>query len=255
MSTESSKESERELQIGHEPDAIRRRLEAPTRQSYLADAILGAIDGCVTTLAIVAGAVGARFPPTVAIVLGLANLLADGFSMAVSNFQSGRTREQQLDRVRRTELEHIRRVPDGETEEVRQIFANKGFAGETLERIVDTITADRDLWVKTMLVEEHGLALDGPKPWLSGLTTFLAFVVVGMVPLLPFLIAVLEPQQVFRASVLMSMAAFFAVGMLKGQILNDGRLKYGLETLVAGSLAASLAYVVGAALRELYGIG
>lgn len=242
------------LRADHEPDAIRRRLASPVRKSYLADAVLGAIDGCVTTLAIVAGAVGARFPPTVAIVLGVANLLADGFSMAISNYQSGRTREHLLEKTRRTEHEHIRHVPDGETEEIRQIFMAKGFEGATLDRIVETITADTNLWVDTMLVEEHGLALDGPRPWLSGLTTFAAFVVVGMVPLLPFLISVLAPQQVFMASVLMSMAAFFAVGMLKGQVLDDRRLRFGLETMVAGSLAALLAYAAGAVLRQFVGV-
>ncbi|HZW60228.1 MAG TPA: VIT1/CCC1 transporter family protein, partial [Woeseiaceae bacterium] len=206
----------RTLHADHEPDAIRQRLASPVAKSYLADAVLGAIDGCVTTLAVVAGAVGARFSPTVAIVLGVANLLADGFSMAISNYQSGRTREHLLEKARLTEHEHIRHVPEGETEEVRQIFRSKGFEGEVLERIVETITADPDLWVNTMLVEEHGLALEGPRPWLSGVTTFAAFTAVGLVPLLPFLVSVLAPEQVFTASVLLSLAAFFAVGVLKG---------------------------------------
>jgi VIT1/CCC1 family predicted Fe2+/Mn2+ transporter len=245
---------ERELERDHEPEAIRRRLAAPQRQSYLADAVLGAIDGCVTTLAIVAGAVGANFSPLVAIILGCANLVADGFSMAVSNHQSRRTREQLVARTRQTELEHIRTIPRGEREEVRQIFAGKGFDGDTLERIVETITADPDLWVKTMLVEEHGLALEGPKAWLSGLTTFAAFVAVGLVPLLPFMLASAASERVFAASVLASMAAFFGVGVLKGHILDYRRLRSGLETMLAGTLAGALAYGVGALLRSLYGV-
>jgi VIT1/CCC1 family predicted Fe2+/Mn2+ transporter len=245
---------DRELERDHEPEAVRRRLAAPQRQSYLADAVLGAIDGCVTTLAIVAGAVGANFSPLVAIILGLANLFADGFSMAVSNYQSARTRKQLVARTRETELEHIRRIPRGEREEIRQIFASKGFEGETLERIVETITADPDLWVKTMLVEEHGLSLEGPKPWLSGLTTFAAFVAVGVVPLLPFMLASAVSERVFAASVLSSMAAFFAVGVVKGHILDYRRLRSGLETMLAGTLAAALAYGIGALLRSLVGV-
>jgi VIT1/CCC1 family predicted Fe2+/Mn2+ transporter len=245
---------DRELARDHEPEAIRRRLTAPQRQSYLADAVLGAIDGCVTTLAIVAGAVGAKFSPLVAIILGFANLLADGFSMAVSNYQSGRTRQQLVARTRETEFEHIRRIPRGEREEIRQIFAGKGFDGDTLERIVGTITADPDLWVKTMLVEEHGLAPEGPKPWLSGLTTFAAFVAVGLVPLLPFMLVSAVSERVFVASVLASMAAFFAVGVLKGHILDYRRLRSGLETMLAGTLAGALAYGIGALLRSLIGV-
>lgn len=244
----------RPLEAEHRPEAIRRRLAKPVRHSYLADAVLGAIDGCVTTLAIVAGAVGAGFSSVVAIVLGIANLLADGFSMAVSNYQSGRTREDLVERTRQIEREHIRRVPQGETEEIRQIFAAKGFSGETLERIVETITSDPDVWVDTMLVEEHGLALQGPSPWLSGLSTFAAFVVVGLVPLVPFLFTALAPNEVFTVSVVLSMVAFFSVGVLKGHVLGNRRWRFGIETLVAGSSAALLAYMVGALLREAWGI-
>lgn len=242
------------LQEEHSPEAIRRRLAAPTRHSYLADAVLGGIDGCVTTLAVVAGAVGAGFAPVVAIVLGVANLLADGFSMAISNYQSGRTREHLLESTRRDELEHIRHVPDGEEEEVRQIFAAKGFSGATLEHIVETITADGERWVNTMLVEEHGLALEGPSPWISGLTTYAAFVTVGMLPLLPYLILPLAPRHIFPASALLSLAAFFLVGAVKGHLLSYRRLRFGLETMVAGGAAGVVAYVVGAVLRDLYRI-
>lgn len=242
------------LLADHHPEAIKRRLAAPVQHSYLADAVLGAIDGCVTTLAVVAGAVGARFSPTVAIVLGLANLLADGFSMAVSNYQSARTREDHLERTRRDEYEHIAHVPEGETEEIRQIFAAKGFSGDTLENIVSTIISDKKSWVDTMLVEEHGLALETPRPWMSALATFAAFIVVGLVPLAPFLIVSLSPAQVFPASVMFSMAAFFGVGALKGHVLNDRRFKYGTETMLAGTVAAMLAYFAGSVLRDMFGV-
>jgi VIT1/CCC1 family predicted Fe2+/Mn2+ transporter len=242
------------LQADHRPDAIRRRLAAPSRHSYLADAVLGSMDGCVTTLAIVAGAVGAGFKPVVAIVLGLANLLADGFSMAISNYQSGRTREHLIERARRDELEHIRRIPHGEKEEIRQIFAGKGFTGDVLEHIVATITSNRQRWVDTMLVEEHGLALEGPNPWISGLTTYAAFVAVGLVPLLPFLILPDMFDRIFAASAALSLAAFFLVGAAKGHILKYRRLRFGLETMLAGGAAALVAYSVGAVLRDLYNI-
>jgi len=173
---------------------------------------------------------------------------------AVSNYQSARTREDQLERTRRDEYAHIEHVPEGETEEIRQIFAAKGFSGDTLEKIVATITSDKKSWVETMLVEEHGLALESPRPLLSALATFAAFIVVGLVPLVPFLIVFLLPAQVFPASVIFSMVAFFAVGALKGHVLNDRRLKHGTETMLAGSLAAMLAYFAGSVLREMFGV-
>jgi hypothetical protein len=74
-----------ELEAENSPKVVQGRLAERRRPSYLADAILGGIDGCVTTFAVVAGAVGSGFTSVVIIVLGVTNLLADGFSMAASN--------------------------------------------------------------------------------------------------------------------------------------------------------------------------
>lgn len=117
------------LQSAHTPDAIRERMEEPARASHLPDAVLGALDGCVTTFAVVAGATGGQLSGNVVIILGLANLLADGFSMAASNYSSVRTLEQTLRRARREEEEHIAHVPSGEREEVRQISLRKASPG------------------------------------------------------------------------------------------------------------------------------
>jgi VIT1/CCC1 family predicted Fe2+/Mn2+ transporter len=146
-----------ELHAQHEAAVIESRLTAAKQNSYLGDAVLGAIDGCVTTFAVVAGASGAALPASVAIILGLANLLADGFSMAASNYQRAKSEHEWLARARAIEEMHVQKVPDGEREEVRQIFAAKGFQGELLQQIVQGITHDRKLWVDTMRTEELGL--------------------------------------------------------------------------------------------------
>ena len=133
----------RKLAMEHSPEAIKERLKKPAKENVLGDAVLGGIDGCVTTFAVVSGVVGAGFPSSVALVLGFANLIADGFSMAVSNYESIKTSGEYIQRIRDTEEEHIDNVPDGEREELRQIFGNKGFTGEVLESIVNTISSDR----------------------------------------------------------------------------------------------------------------
>lgn len=237
----------------HAPDAIRARLAEQKKHSYLGDAVLGGIDGCVTTFAIVTGAIGAGFSSTVVIILGVANLLADGFSMAVSNYQSTKSEHELLDEARASEERHIEQYPQGEEEEIRQIFMQKGFSGEVLEEIVTVITEDKTLWVDTMLTEELGLRLQAPDPFRAALATFLAFLAVGLVPLLPFLLPLVTADKMFFASVFATSLAFMAVGMGKGKMLNLPILKSGLETLFVGGAAAGISYLVGYLLQGIAG--
>lgn len=244
-----------DLQAGHTPDAVRARIGAVRSHSYLGDAVLGGIDGCVTTFAVVAGAVGGGFSSGVVIILGLANLVADGFSMAVSNYQSTKSVREEVDKQRREEELHIRHVPEGEREEIRQIFGSKGFEGDLLEKIVSVITADRELWVETMLTEEHGLQLNGPQPLRAATATFFAFILVGLFPLVPFLSGILSPVESFITSAFAAGVAFFGVGLVKARLLERPVLRGGLETLLTGGAAASLAWVIGFWLRTKFGAG
>lgn len=230
------------------------RLDRRFAESSLGDAVLGGIDGCVTTFAVVSGAVGAGLGGRVAIVLGCANLLADGFSMAVGNYQSTTARAERLAEIRRQEELHIDTVPEGEREEVRQIFARKGFEGETLERIVETLCADRERWVETMLSEEHGLQKAPPRPLRAALVTFGAFLGVGIMPLLPFMFAGLAPRSQFLCSVALAGLMFFGIGLARGRLLGRPALPAGLSTLATGGLAAALSYGVGHGLRTVFGL-
>jgi VIT1/CCC1 family predicted Fe2+/Mn2+ transporter len=236
------------LETTHTDEAIAARLAAASRHSYLGDFVLGAIDGAVTTFAVVAGVSGAQLPNHIAAILGLANLLADGFSMAVSNFLGVRAEAQVVDHVRKIEEKHIEKVPEGERAEIRQIFASKGFSGELLEEIVNVITHDRERWLDTMLKEEFGLQTDRPSPWRAGLATFAAFVLAGLVPLLPFIFSRdLPASGLFGASGALTAITFFLVGAAKGRIVRRSVIWSGLETMAVGMIAAGLAYVVGVA--------
>ncbi len=232
----------------HTREAIRERLQEGYRHSYLRDVIYGAIDGAVTTFAIVCGAAGAQLSAGVIVVLGIVNLLADGFSMGVSNFLGTRAEQQVRQHVRKTEERHIRMYPDGEREEIRQIFAAKGFSGTELEHIVDVITSDHDRWVDTMMVEELGMPLAGGSPWKAGAATFIAFVVVGFIPILFYVADVILPgdlQHPLFWSVVLTGAAFFIVGAAKSRFIMESWWRAGLETLAIGGVAALIAYAVG----------
>src|SRR5262245_18835256 len=109
-----------DLHSDHTQEAIANRLAAATGHSYLGDFVLGAVDGAVTTFAVVAGGAGAGLSNGIVLILGFSNVLADGFSMAAGNFLRARADQLLLERFRRMEETHIEHIPDGEREEIRQ---------------------------------------------------------------------------------------------------------------------------------------
>ena len=237
-----------DLHAEHTPAAIENRLQERTRHSYLRDGVLGAIDGTVTTFAIVAASSGAGLSHGVALVLGLSNVLADGFSMAAGNYLGAKADRQVVDRARQIEEHHVETVPDGEREEIRQLFAAKGFAGPVLEDVVEVITQDRERWVDTMLTEELGHRLDNPDPLRAAATTFVAFLAAGLVPLFALM---LFGQGGFGPAATAAALSFVVIGWIKGALVNHSPLRSAVETLLIGGFAASLAWGVAAAIKDV----
>jgi VIT1/CCC1 family predicted Fe2+/Mn2+ transporter len=232
----------------HTPEAIRLRLSEGTEHSYLRDWVYGGIDGAVTTFAVVSGVAGAELGARVILILGAANLVADGFSMAASNYVGTKTEREQLERAGRVERKHIEEDPDGEREEVRQIFERKGLTGGTLEAVVSELTSSRDKWVRTMVTEEYGLPREVRSPMLAGIATFSAFAICGFVPLLPF---VLRLSQALSLATILTALVFVAIGSLKGRVSASPWWHSALETLAIGSAAAAVAYIIGLALKHI----
>ncbi|MEQ6886157.1 VIT1/CCC1 transporter family protein [Salicola sp. Rm-C-2C1-2] len=241
------------LEHSHDPEAIRQRLNAEPAPSYLRDAILGGIDGCVTTVAVIASVAGAGLPGMIAFVLGIASLIADAFSMGVSNYQAVKSDDDARNQLRDQEERHILLDPDGEKEEIRQIFAQKGFEGQTLTNIVDTISADHRLWVNTMIQEEFGHPLSGPSPWKAAIATFAVFIGVGLIPLLPFIAPFLVGLDMFVVSAIAAVISLFGIGWVKGVVLGMSRFRGGLETLAMGGGAALLAFLLGFVFEPMLG--
>jgi vacuolar iron transporter family protein len=232
----------------HTPDGIAARLAAGPRVSYLRDFVLGGIDGAVTTLAIVAGVVGADLEARVVVILGLANVLADGFSMAAANYSGTKTEVDDYRRMHAQEERHVRLHPEGEREEIRQIFQSKGLTGQALDDVVAALTSSRRAWIDTMLMEEYGLARVQRSPVTAGLATFAAFLLCGLVPLVPF---ILDLAQAPLLAALTTAAVFFAIGSLKSRWSTESWYASGTETLGIGMGAAAIAYAIGALLGSL----
>lgn len=231
---------------------VMRRASSAAR-IYLGDAVLGSIDGTITTFAVVSAVVGGGLSGAVILVVGLANLIGDGFSMGASNYLKARSDEERHTQVRREAGDTIARDPAGERDRMRGSLRHKGFRGELLDQAVDVVTRSRLRW------EEMRLALDGKlgqkegRPVLCGLATFLAFVTAGAIPLLPFLVMRQVRTRAFLISTAFALATFFLVGVLRGRVLGVRPLRSGLQTLIIGGGAAALAYTVGALLRNAVG--
>ena len=226
-----------------ETDAqIAARLADPPGRGDLRDLVYGAIDGAVTTFAIVAGVQGAGLSTFIILALGFANVLADGFSMAAGNYMATKAELDNIQRIRRLEEELIRADPDHERRELRAILAQKGLSGDTLEDATRQIALNRQSWISMILDGVYGLGSADPHPMRAALVTFAAFLVAGMVPLLPFLLPVPEP---FATSAIMTLAAFFGIGTLKSRWSLAPWWRSGAETLLIGGTAAALAYFVG----------
>jgi VIT1/CCC1 family predicted Fe2+/Mn2+ transporter len=236
-----------ELEHEHSAEAIAERISS-VKHNYIRDWIYGGIDGAVTTFAVVSGVAGAELSPLIVLILGFANLVADGFSMAASNFLGTRAELEDYRRIKEIEHRHIREHPEGEREEVRQIYRDKGFAGEELEKAVDLITSDEDRWVQTMLTEEYGLPTEIRSAWKAAFATFTAFVICGLIPLLPYVFGV---GNSFYVSSALTGVTFFIIGSVKSRWSTASWLRSGLETFFVGALAAILAYAVGVLLKGI----
>lgn len=244
----------------HEPEVIASSMGAAPephqqeRGQYLSELVYGASDGIVTTFAVVAGVTGAALSPAVVLILGLANLLGDGLSMAAGAYLGERSRQDYERKERERELWEVEHFPEGEREEIRALYRAKGFEGELLERVVETITADRQRWVETMMREELHILPERKQPWKAGLATFLAFVVAGAVPLVSFVLAgalAAPGAHTFWTAVGVTLATMFGVGAARSLVTFKPWARAGLEMLLVGGLAAAVAYGVGYALQGL----
>ncbi|MBK8486865.1 MAG: VIT1/CCC1 transporter family protein [Chitinophagales bacterium] len=222
---------------------------------YLPEFVYGGIDGSITTFAVVAGAAGAGLSGNIVIILGFANLFADGFSMSVGAFLSAKSSKELYHKHERNEYWEIENIPHTEVEEIREIYRNKGFEGQLLEDVVKKITEDKDRWVDTMMKEELEMIPDSKSPFKIGLATFISFFSVGIIPLLIFVADFFLDVEInlFTIASVLTFFAFIGIGYLKSMVTQTSKIKSVTQTLLLGIIAAILAYFVGAFLEQILG--
>jgi vacuolar iron transporter family protein len=243
----------------HTPDAIKQASEekhSTESGAYIGEAVYGALDGIVTTFAVVAGVAGAKLSAGVVLILGFANLIGDGLSMGVGSYLSTKSRRQYEQSERERELWEIENYPEGEIHEIREIYRRKGFEGKDLDRAVEIITSNKQVWLETMMNEELGIISEDSHPFFNGLSTFISFMVVGFIPLLFFVLALAIPSLTpysFTMSVILTAVTLFVVGSLRVLVTQSRWFRSGVEMLLVGGAAALGSYLVGYFLQGLAG--
>ena len=222
-------------------------------ENYLGEFVYGGIDGCVTTFAVVAGSVGAGLNSSIIIILGLANLFADGFAMSIGAYLSSKTEKDHYNKHKQIEYWEVENIPEKEKDEIRDIYREKGFTGDLLENIVTVITSDKDRWVDVMMKEELEMADDQKSPYLIGFVTYVSFILIGLIPLTVYLMDFFNPFQgdLFVWSSMLTAVGFILIGWLKSYVTQTNIFRSMVETLVLGAIAAFVAYYVGDFLEHL----
>lgn len=233
-----------ELRVAHKKGIANEKYHNIGKGSYLRNMVYGANDGIVTTFAVVAGVAGANLSTKIILILGFANLVADGISMALGNFLGTRSENQLKKEELKTERWEIDHVPEEEAKEIEQIYKDKGFKGEDLKRAVQIITNNKDLWAKEMMIHELGIIPgEEESPWKNGLVTFAAFAIAGLLPLLPYVFNI-AIKNTFTTATIFTGVALFIVGALRTIFTKRNWLLAGLEMFAVGALAAGSAYIL-----------
>ena len=230
------------------PEAIQKRIEPNHSQYCLKDPIYGAIDGTVTPFAVVSSVTGAGLRSRIVIILGLANLLADGFSMAAENFVRTSAKNQSQRKARREEEVEIESNHACENKENRQFYATKGFEDETSKNIVKVITSDKNRWLDIEMLEDYGVSGNKPSALKAGLARFSAFLIICGIPLMAYVIDLIDPFLIgnpFGSSCVLTGIVVFSIGALKNKYVDQHWTLSGAETLGIGTLAALVAFGIG----------
>jgi VIT1/CCC1 family predicted Fe2+/Mn2+ transporter len=222
----------------------RRHRETHRRANWLRDVILGGQDGLVNILGIILGVIAGGGSNTVLLAAGFAAAITESISMGAVGYTSAMSERDYYDAERAREASEVDSMPDQEREEVREIYRAKGFSGELLDRVVETITADRETWVATMMSEELHLQAVSTRDILRTAVVITIATLIGhLIPLVPFLVIPREPALVL--AIVLSGITLFGVGVYSAVTLVGDWRASGLKMLVIGLGAAGVGFVVG----------
>jgi vacuolar iron transporter family protein len=208
-------------------------------------AVLGANDGLVSNLSLVAGVAGASLAARTILITGLAGLAAGSCAMAMGEWISVQTSRELYERELRVEAEELRRFPGAETEELAALYEARGLERDGARRLAESVIADRSVALAVMAREELGIDPDdlGGSPWKAAASSFAMFCLGAAVPIIPFTVIARTPALI--ASVILSALVLFLLGVAVTTLTGRSPLRSGTRQLLFGLGAAAITNGIG----------
>ncbi len=226
------------------------RVDPHRNTSSISNIILGGQDGIVNMLGVLFGVAAASASSRIVLAAGVAAAFAQAISMAAVAYTSTRAAADAYRSEREREYRHVRRVPTLERAEIRELYERKGLRGELLDRVVETITSNPDVWVSVMMAEEHKLPpLERGQAVRSAVVVGVASILGSLVPVAPFVF--LSFAVAAWASVSVAAASLFGIGVYKARRTIGRPLVAGMEMVAIGIASAMAGWGIGA----LFAIG
>jgi len=230
-----------------------------TLSTHIREIVYGGTDGIITTFAVVAGFSGAQaitsdstLPILTVLLFGFANLFADGASMGLGNFLSVRADQDLYKREKDKERKEIKENTDMEKAETTHILMSRGFTQGEAAKMAEIYARNEGPWVDFMMREELGMpSPESENPFLTGLITFLAFILFGFIPLTPYVFTqnILSSHS-FSYSILFTFVALLILGISRWKVTRQSISRSVGETVLLGSISAIIAYFVGTMFRQ-----
>ncbi|MFA6073580.1 MAG: VIT1/CCC1 transporter family protein [Candidatus Woesearchaeota archaeon] len=222
--------------------------EHKTSGQYIKSAVYGGLDGTVTTFAVVAGVAGASLNSSIVLIMGFANLVADGLSMAIGDYLSTKSEREYHAAEREREAWEVKNYPEGEKQELIDIYKDKGLPEKDAKIIVNTLSKHEKAWVDVMMVEELGIVENDESPLKNAFVTFISFAIFGFIPLAAYVAAAIIPffeLHTLLIACILTGLTLFTLGALKVKVTGKNWIYSGFEMLIIGGITATAAYGIG----------
>jgi VIT1/CCC1 family predicted Fe2+/Mn2+ transporter len=223
---------------------------------YIKSAVYGGLDGIITTFATVTSVAGSGLPHSVILIIGIAHLVADGLSMGLGDMLSSQAEADLVNHERAREVWEFENYPEGEMDEMIELYEKKGIATDDAKLVVHTLAKYKEAFIDIMMVEELNLMPvdDDDSPLTGGVVTFVSFMLFGVIPLVPYLVNLIpgigmSADATLYASCVLTVVTLFLLGAVKANYVGQQWWKSGTSMMVNGSVAAFCGWLIGFLLK------